>query len=121
MVYGSVYKMGFTTTHTNKAPFNDVDLKGMFPPSMYRQITDTKRKLIKLGFEHQLAMYGVLTNKETEESKYKRIDVLIDTPITLEIFTRIYDFINFIKSPAHYSIWAYSDETKQLKEVIFFE
>lgn len=102
------------------SPFDNEQIEYLHKVSMFRQITVIKRQLIKLGFIYQLSLYGVMQNKETKAVSYRRIDVLIDEPVTHEIFTRIYDFFQVIKPPAKYSIWAYSDETKQLKEVEFF-
>jgi len=98
-----------------------VDVAEVMQVQKWVQIRSLKRKYIKMGFIHQIAMYGVLQNKETEEAHYKRIDVLSDTPFTEESFIRVYSFMEFIKNPAPYSIWVYSDQMKRIKEVIWFE
>lgn len=88
--------------------------------SMHREIQIAKRSLVKLGFTHQLALYGVIHDDETDKDRYTRIDVLLDAPLTHEIFIRIYDFMALLKPPTKYSIWAYSDETKEIVEVKYF-
>lgn len=85
--------------------------------SMLEAVQQVKRQYIKLGFEHQLALYGVLYDNEEDRHTYRRIDILLDTPLTHEMFYRIYDFFRVIKPPPRYSIWIYGEEDKEIAEV----
>lgn len=100
-------------------PFADIITKGIITTTMLSKIRAIKRKYIKLGFVHQIALYGVLKNNETKAETYRRIDIMLNAPLTHESFTRIYDFFNYIKPPAKYSIWIYGDEDKEIGEVWF--
>lgn len=100
---------------------SEVDISSLNPHTMFYKILTAKRTLIKAGFIHQLALYGLITDTRDESSHYVRVDVLSDTSFTQESFLRVYDFINYIKPNTKYSVWAYSDETKEIKEVLYFE
>lgn len=93
------------------------ELEHLRKVSMLEQVQTVKRKYVKLGFVHQLALYGLLYNKETDKETYRRIDVMLNEPITQDAFTRIYDFFQVIKPPAPYSIWIYGNEEKEIAEV----
>ncbi len=64
-----------------------------------------KRELIKEGYSHQISLYGILTNDETEASQYSRIEVLCDTPITGREVALMHDFFKELKPLDVYTIW----------------
>lgn len=80
-----------------------------------------KRRWIKKGFDKGLSLYGVITNKETDESYYSRIEVLSNTPYTERIIALLYDFLKELKPPTSYSIWVYDFKRDKVKQVGKYE
>ena len=76
-----------------------------------------KREWIKKGYEHQLSLYGALTNRETEETGYSRIEVLMNVPWSYRSVHLIYDFFQALKPPSPYSIWIYDHERDSVRQV----
>lgn len=76
-----------------------------------------KRRWIKKGYDKQMSIYGVLTNEETDESRYIRIEVLSNTPYTESIVAQLYDFLQELKPSTSYSIWIYDKKRRSIKQV----
>lgn len=76
-----------------------------------------KREYIKKGYEFQLSLYGVLSDREKDESGYHRIEVLLNVPWTQRALHLIYDFMKALKPPSPYSIWIYDDSREAIKMV----
>lgn len=80
-----------------------------------------KREYAQRGYSHQISFYGVLTNKETEESQYSRIEVLAQEPFSYEATFMLYHFFSELKPLASYTIWLYSREREGVKQIGRFE
>lgn len=76
-----------------------------------------KRHWIKAGYDQQFSLYGVVTNRETGESGYKRIEVLSNTPLTERIVLLIYGFFDYFKPESPYTIWVYDLARDSVKQV----
>lgn len=76
-----------------------------------------KREWILKGYKHQLSLYGALKNRETGESGYSRIEVLMNVPWTQRVVHLIYDFFQALKPPSPYSIWIYDHERDSVRQV----
>lgn len=76
-----------------------------------------KRRWIKEGYDAQISLYGVITDKTSDESHYSRIEVLSDAPYTERTVALLYDFFRELKPPTSYSIWIYSKERDSVKQV----
>lgn len=76
-----------------------------------------KREYIKKGYVHQVSFYGVITNNETHESRYNRIEILADQPYTQETLYVLHDFFGTAPPPFNYSIWIYTTKTDELKRI----
>jgi len=68
----------------------------------------------KKGYVHALSLYGVLTDKETGRSEYRRIEVMSNMFWTGEIVERIYRFFRTVKPYKTYTIWLYDRERKSI-------
>lgn len=92
-------------------------------PQFLRQIAESgqsrrvKREYIKKGYNRQLSLYGVLTDKETGLSEYRRIEVLSNVDYNERLVALLYDFYNKLKTPEVYTIWIYDKDRKSVKEV----
>lgn len=76
-----------------------------------------KEKAATAGFEFAMSLYGVLTNKETSRSEYRRIEILADKnlgSVDVELIYRWFQKVHPIKT---YSIWLYKTETKELQPI----
>lgn len=69
-----------------------------------------KRQLIKEGYSHQLSMYGIVSEKENDESHFKRIEVLSNTPYTGDLIFLLYEFFKDMIVPDSYTIWRYDKD-----------
>lgn len=78
---------------------------------------NVKRKWVKRGYQFQISLYGVLTDRETGESGYSRIEILSDTPFDPETVFHIYTFFFDFKPTRPYSIWIYSKHLDSVKLV----
>ena len=76
-----------------------------------------KREWVSRGYSHQISLYGVLTNKETEESQYSRIEVLAQDPFSYETTFLLYHFFSELKPTDSYTIWIYSPAHQGVKQV----
>lgn len=94
-------------------PFNFEEIKDFFGPPASRTL---KRRLIKLGFNQQLSIYGVLTDDESKESEYRRIEVLSNIRYDQRIVTLIYSMFLDLKPPGKYTIWIYDKERDSIKQ-----
>jgi len=77
----------------------------------------TKRRWIKEGYSHQLSLYGVVTDHEKEESSYKRIEVLSNTPWTERIVALLYEWFSYMVPGAPYTLWIY-DVTRDSFKIV---
>jgi len=80
-----------------------------------------KREWIKRGYSHQISFYGVLTDAETEESQYCRIEVLAENLYTFEEVFLIYHFFMTLKPMDSYTIWIYSRANEGIRYVGRYE
>jgi len=76
-----------------------------------------KREWIKRGHDQQLSLYGVVTDAETGESGYKRIEILSDALFDERIVALVFEFFEYFKPESPYTIWIYSGERDALKKV----
>lgn len=67
-----------------------------------------KRTWIKRGYPHQASFYGVISEKENEDSQFRRIEVLSNTPYTQQIIESLYHWFEAFIVPVSYSIWIYN-------------
>lgn len=80
-----------------------------------------KREYVKAGYSHQLSFYGVLTNRDTEESQYSRIEVLSQDPFSFKDTFLLYHFFMTLKPLESYTIWLYSREREGVTQVGRYE
>ncbi len=80
-----------------------------------------KREAIKLGYEFQLSLYGVVKNFKSGEDEYRRIEVLSNIPYDQEIFFSLYEFFSQVIPPSKYSIWRYDKVSGDIKSWGVFE
>jgi len=80
-----------------------------------------KREWIARGYSHQISFYGVLTDRETEESQYSRIEVLAENLYTFEEVFLIYHFFMTLKPLDSYTIWLYSRANEGIRQVGRYE
>ena len=76
-----------------------------------------KRHWIKEGYSQQMSLYGVVTNREVDESGYKRIEILSNTNYTEKIIHLVYYFFRYFKPEAPYTIWLYDKDLESIKEI----
>jgi hypothetical protein len=76
-----------------------------------------KRHWIKEGYSHQMSLYGVNTNRETEESSYKRIEILSNTPLTERIVSLLYEWFSYMVPGSPYTLWVYDVSRDSIKIV----
>ena len=80
-----------------------------------------KRHWIKEGYNAQFSLYGVVTDRETGESGYKRIAVLSNGGLTERIVDLIYEFFQYFKPESPYTIWIYDEDRDSVKQVGAYE
>ena len=76
-----------------------------------------KEEAEKAGFEFAMSLYGVLTNKETNRSEYRRIEILADNNLTTTDIELLYRWFYRSHPINTYSVWLYHTETQQLLKV----
>jgi len=76
-----------------------------------------KRHWIKQGYDQQFSLYGVVTDGETGESGYKRIEILSDALLTERVIALIYHFFDYFKPESPYTIWIYDVSRDSIKQV----
>lgn len=76
-----------------------------------------KRRWIKEGYDAQLSLYGVLTDKTISENHYSRIEVLSNVPYNERTVALLYEFFKELKPPTSYSIWIYDAERDSVRQV----
>ena len=76
-----------------------------------------KEKAAAAGFEFAISLYGVLTNKETNRSEYRRIEILADHNLGSVDVELIYRWFQKVHPTNTYSVWLYHTETQQLTKV----
>lgn len=80
-----------------------------------------KRKWIKDGYDQQFSLYGVVTDAETGESGYKRIEILSNTLLTERVLLNIHAFFEYFKPESPYTIWIYDEARESIKQVGAYE
>lgn len=84
--------------------FNAQQIKDIADSAGSRRV---KRHWIKEGYSHQMSLYGVVTNHETGESSYKRIEILSNTPWTERIMALLYEWFSYMVPASPYTLWVY--------------
>jgi len=74
-----------------------------------------KDQLRSLGYPYQMSLYGVLTNKVTIKSEYRRIEVLSDILLGEREVNLIYRFLQHNHPIKTYSIWVYDSKKDAIK------
>jgi hypothetical protein len=74
-----------------------------------------KDELHSLGYTYAMSLYGVLTNKETSRSEYRRIEILLDVSPNERIVNLLYRFFQVMKPIKTYSVWVYDHEVDSVK------
>jgi hypothetical protein len=74
-----------------------------------------KDELHSLGYTYAMSLYGVLTNKETSRSEYRRIEVLLDVSPNERIVNLLYRFFQTNHPIQTYSVWVYDHEIDSVK------
>ena len=77
----------------------------------------TKREWIKQGYSELLSIYGVVTDAETGESGYKRIEILSNALYTERVVLLIYEFFDYFKPVSPYTIWVYDRDRDSVRQV----
>lgn len=76
-----------------------------------------KRKWIKLGFSHQMSLYGALAFRAQDRHEGRRVEVLSNQPYTEKIVHQLYEFFRLIPPLARYTIWIYNANQEGLRMV----
>lgn len=76
-----------------------------------------KREWIKKGYDQQMSLYGVLTDREADESGYCRIEILSNVLYSEKIVLLIYGFFNDFKPARPYTIWIYDGARESVLQV----
>jgi hypothetical protein len=76
-----------------------------------------KRKWIKLGFSHQMSIYGALAIKDQDRHEGRRIEILSNQPYTEKIIYQVYEFFLSIPPIARYTIWIFNANQEGLRMV----
>lgn len=76
-----------------------------------------KRQWIKEGYDQQLSLYGVITDREADESGYKRIEVLSNMIFNEVTLLLIYHFFKSFIPESPYTIWIYDKDRESVKQV----
>ena len=74
-----------------------------------------KDQLHALGYTCAISLYGVLTDKETKRSEYRRIEVLLDVTPDERIVNLLYRFFQTNHPIQTYSVWVYDHEVDSVK------
>lgn len=74
-----------------------------------------KREYIKQGYNITLSLYGAFTDKETNESRGIRIEILSNTPYTDQTTHQILSFFEHVHPTSKYTIWIHDKTRKALK------
>jgi hypothetical protein len=94
--------------------------KNMNSAMEINQATEAKDAAREFGFKWQMSLYGVLTDRTTNVSEYRRIEVLANEPYTGVDIELIYRFFRNIKPAGTYTIWLYNTKTEELTLGISF-
>lgn len=70
--------------------------------------------LQKEGFSYTMSLYGIVTDKTTKHSEYKRIEVFINGAPDQTDVAAINHFFEEIYPPKYYSIFVYNRESKEI-------
>lgn len=95
-------------------PFKWKEIDQFIKPAPSRTL---KRQLIKQGYQYQMSFYGALTSTEKQETQYRRIEMLSNTPYTERLIFLLYEFFKEYKNPFTYSIWIYDKQQDAIKLV----
>jgi hypothetical protein len=88
--------------------------KVMQSAKAFDEANAVKQRARATGYVHALSLYGVLTDKTSGRSEYRRIEVLSNVFWTDKIVELIYRFFQKIKPAKTYTIWLYSEKHKGL-------
>lgn len=64
-----------------------------------------------------MSFYGVVTDKETGEHHYRRVELMSNTPYTEAIVRLAYEFFRVMILPDSYTIWIYDAARESVKLV----
>ena len=76
-----------------------------------------KREYIKQGYDQQMSLYGVVSEKEKGDFHYKRIEILSDKPFTDELLKLVYYFFKEFIPPESYTIWILDSANERIRPV----
>lgn len=82
--------------------------------------TEAKDAAREFGYRFQMSLYGVLTDKISGSSQYRRIEILAKQPYSSDDVELIYRFFETVKPASVYTIWLYNNKTRELTLGIAF-
>jgi hypothetical protein len=88
--------------------------KVMNSAKSYNEANELKQKARARGYVFAMSLYGVLTDRTSGRSEYRRIEILSNLFWTGEIVELIYRFFMQTKPAKCYTIWLYNYERKGL-------
>jgi len=92
----------------NRLTKKDVIDKKIVSAMEINEANTVKAEAAKFGFTKQMSLYGVLTDRETRKSEYRRIEVLSNGNYNVQDIEFIHRFFKEIKPVATYTIWIYN-------------
>jgi hypothetical protein len=98
----------------NRLTDNQVIEKNMASAMEINAANEVKAAAAEFGFNKQMSLYGVLTDKVTGKSEYRRIEVIADADYNSQDIEFIHRFFREIKPAPTYTIWIYHQQTKQV-------
>jgi len=76
-----------------------------------------KEQLANIGYTFTMSLYGVLTNKVSGRSEYRRMEILSQKLLDAEDVELIYRWLQKLHPIKTYTIYIYKHEGNLLKEV----
>lgn len=74
-----------------------------------------KDQLREIGYTFTFSIYGILTDLETRQSEYRRIEILCNCTPDERIVELIYRFLQEHKPSAKYTIWVYDKDRDAIR------
>lgn len=74
-----------------------------------------KRHYLKKGYNIAMSLYGAFTDRETNESRGIRIEILSNTPYTDRITHMILSMFEHMHPVSKYTIWIYDKTLDAIK------
>jgi len=74
-----------------------------------------KRHYLKKGYKYALSLYGAFTNKDTDENRGIRIEILSNKLYTDRITNMILSLFEHIHPVSKYTIWIYDKDKDAVK------